>query len=50
MAASTSAVRLRINDVIRDAAGLYLGLPLCRSHGCVCCKAEMDEVGILKLS
>ena len=50
MAAPISALGLRMDDVIQVAAGLRLGLPLCRPHTCASCKVEVDELGIHGLS
>ena len=51
MAAPISALRLKMDDdVIRVAAGLRFGLPLCRPHTCASCKVEVDELGIHGLS
>ena len=51
MAAPISALELRMDDdVIRVAAGLRFGLPLCRPHTYASCKAEVDELGIHGLS
>ena len=51
MAAPISALRLKMDDdVIRVAAGLRFGLPLCRPHICASCKVEVDELGIHGLS
>ena len=42
-----SALGLRMDDeVIRIAAGLHLGFPLCRSHLCTCCNSNVDELGV----
>ena len=42
-----SALGLRMDDeVIRIAAGLRLGLPLCRSHLCTYCNSNVDELGV----
>ena len=51
MVATISALGLNMDDdVIRVAAGLHLGLPLCRPHTCASCKVEVDELGIHELS
>ena len=40
-----STLGLRMDDeVIRIAAGMHLGLPLCRSHLCTCCNSNVDEL------
>ena len=51
MAAPISALGLRMDDeVIQVAAGLCLGLPLCRPHTRASCKVEVDELDIHGLS
>ena len=42
-----SALGLMMDDeVIRIAAGLRLGLPLCRLHLCTYCNSNVDELGV----
>ena len=51
MAAPICGLGFRMDDdVIRVAAGLRFGLPLCRPHTCASCKAEVEELGIHGLS
>ena len=45
------SLRLRLDDeVVRIAAGLCLGVPLCRPHVCSQCGGHVDELGIHGLS
>ena len=41
---------LRMDDVLRIAVGLQLGLPLCRPHECSNCGAQIEEFGTHGLS
>ena len=51
MVAPISTLGLRMDDdVIQVAAGLCLGLLLCRPYACASCKVEVDELGIHKLN
>ena len=45
-----TALGLRMDDVIRIAVGLRLGLPLCNCHQCSSCGSDVGELGTHGLS
>ena len=45
-----SSVGLRMDDDVRIAVSLRLGVPLCHPHMCSCCGAEVNNLGTYGLS